>query len=253
MYNSYVLSIGGLDPTAGAGILADIKAFEHAGVYGFGVCTGLTAQDENTCYHTQWLSSNEIFRQLEPLVQKYTIKAVKIGAIGNFQTLLEVLKFLRMKLPESYIIWDPILTSSSGKVFLPFTEDWKQVLPYINLMMPNLDEWDQLNTFNSIIESFESIKMQVAIYLKGGHTKQGNTTTEYFVDAQSFHQWEKVLIKDHSKHGTGCVVSSLVTAYIAQGITPLDACKKATHEMNLFIQSNTSRLGSFRIHETKNS
>lgn len=249
MYKNYTLSIGGLDPSAGAGILADIKAFEHAGVYGFGVSTGLTAQDEDRCYFTHWFSSKEIILQIEPLIKRYSIQTIKIGAIGSFQTLLEVVEFLKIDTPHSYVLWDPILSSSSGNVFLPYSNDWKKVLPYINLMTPNLDEWKQLNAFNTIVESFDSIKNQIAIYLKGGHNSKGSTTTEYFVHKEAFYQWEKPYIHGFSKHGTGCVVSALITAYIALAHTPIDACKKATNEMNMFIQSNPSRLGSFTRYE----
>ena len=40
----YALSIAGFDPSAGAGILADIKTFENNGVYGLGVVSALTCR-----------------------------------------------------------------------------------------------------------------------------------------------------------------------------------------------------------------
>jgi len=51
----YVLSIAGFDPSGGAGILADIKTFENIGVYGFGVCSALTYQNDTEFIHVDWI------------------------------------------------------------------------------------------------------------------------------------------------------------------------------------------------------
>ena len=40
-----VLSIGGSDPSSGAGIQSDIKTFENHGVYGLTVITAITSQN----------------------------------------------------------------------------------------------------------------------------------------------------------------------------------------------------------------
>ena len=40
-----VMSIAGVDPSGGAGVLTDIKAFQAIGVYGCGIVTALTSQN----------------------------------------------------------------------------------------------------------------------------------------------------------------------------------------------------------------
>ena len=40
-----VLSIGGSDPSSGAGIQSDVKTFENHDVYGFTVITAITSQN----------------------------------------------------------------------------------------------------------------------------------------------------------------------------------------------------------------
>ena len=50
----FVLTIAGFDPSAGAGVLADIKTFEQHQVYGFAINTGNTIQTENDFSEMQW-------------------------------------------------------------------------------------------------------------------------------------------------------------------------------------------------------
>ncbi|RZK61993.1 MAG: hydroxymethylpyrimidine/phosphomethylpyrimidine kinase, partial [Pedobacter sp.] len=69
----FVLSIAGLDPSAGAGLLADIKTFEALRVYGLGVSSAITVQDEEKVYHVTWLSVEEMIQQADVLFNKYTI------------------------------------------------------------------------------------------------------------------------------------------------------------------------------------
>jgi hydroxymethylpyrimidine/phosphomethylpyrimidine kinase len=49
-----VLTIAGLDPSGGAGILADAKTFEQHKVYGFAINTANTIQTENVFHKIQW-------------------------------------------------------------------------------------------------------------------------------------------------------------------------------------------------------
>ena len=73
MINSrpYVLSIAGFDPSGGAGILADIKTFENIGVYGFGVCSALTYQNDTEFIHVDWIDSDKIKEQILVLFKKF--------------------------------------------------------------------------------------------------------------------------------------------------------------------------------------
>ena len=80
----FVLSIAGFDPCAGAGILADIKTFEQIQVYGLGVCSGITFQNDNVFNGVNWTHLNDICSQLQLLIKRYKFEyitrlKVKIG------------------------------------------------------------------------------------------------------------------------------------------------------------------------------
>jgi hydroxymethylpyrimidine/phosphomethylpyrimidine kinase len=77
----FVVSIAGFDPTAGAGVLTDIKTFEQHRVYGFAITTANTIQTENQFLAIQWTEIAFVLRSIEELLKNYPIKAVKIGIV----------------------------------------------------------------------------------------------------------------------------------------------------------------------------
>ena len=86
----FVLSIAGFDPSAGAGVLADVKTFEQHRVYGFAINTGNTIQTENKFFEMQWTDLAFVLKSLEKLFNNYTIKAVKIGIVPSLEYLKEI-------------------------------------------------------------------------------------------------------------------------------------------------------------------
>src|ERR1700741_5107534 len=111
----YCLSIAGFDPSAGAGILADIKTFEANGVYGFGVCSALTFQNDKEFDGVQWISPKQIIAQITPLQRRFNIEYVKVGLIESLDTLSVLISALKTQ--HSKLIWDPILNASAGFTF----------------------------------------------------------------------------------------------------------------------------------------
>ena len=92
-----VLSIAGFDPSAGAGILADCKVFEMHRVYGMGVCTSITFQNESQFEGLIWLEYVTLENQLITLFKKYTFDFVKIGLVKDLDYLELIIDFLRKK------------------------------------------------------------------------------------------------------------------------------------------------------------
>src|SRR5258706_15915901 len=113
----YVISIAGFDPSAGAGILADVKTLEAMKVYALGVCSGITFQTEDEFVGVSWIPLHQIELQLELLLKKYSVEFVKIGLIQSLEMLDELVQFVRTKFPGVKIIWDPILKASAGFQF----------------------------------------------------------------------------------------------------------------------------------------
>src|SRR5665647_366277 len=109
----YCLSIAGFDPTAGAGVLADIKTVEMLDVYGMGIITSNTLQTDNLFIKVDWVDVETIKKQLETLMNTYDFKAMKIGLVQNFEVLSQIILLAKNINPNLKIVWDPILNSSS--------------------------------------------------------------------------------------------------------------------------------------------
>lgn len=82
-----VLSIAGFDPSGGAGLLADIKTIESHKVYGLGVLTCSTLQNELVFKEINWLETAYIKNQIKLLHQVSKIEVVKIGLVKSLKSL----------------------------------------------------------------------------------------------------------------------------------------------------------------------
>ncbi|MEL7003586.1 MAG: bifunctional hydroxymethylpyrimidine kinase/phosphomethylpyrimidine kinase, partial [Bacteroidota bacterium] len=112
-----VLSIAGFDPSGGAGLLADIKAFEQLKCYGLGVSTALTVQNDVKFEKTKWIEWEFIKEQLQLLFERFPIAYVKIGIVENLMVLRQIINFILDQNKSAKIVLDPVLKSSTGFIF----------------------------------------------------------------------------------------------------------------------------------------
>ena len=240
----YVLSIAGYDACAGAGVLADVKTFENIGVYGLAVSTCITYQNDTKFEGVHWLSKKKIKQQLYPILDAYTIDYVKIGLIENLIVLGDVIQLLLSYNPIIKIIWDPILRASAGFDFhkkLP-KKISKHIFSAIDWITPNWNEISLLSSEKDAIVGAEKLAIFCNVYLKGGHNIETPATDMVWINKKLdiLHPKEITAL---SKHGTGCVLSSALTAYLALGNTAHKSCELSKEYTYQFLISNNSNLG----------
>ena len=240
---NHVLSIAGFDPSAGAGILADIKTFEANHVYGFGVCSAMTFQNDRNFENVEWIEVENIIRQIEVLFKRFKINWVKIGLIENVAVLKRIVEYLVMQNPDIKIIWDPILKASSGFIFNEKIDADKLigVCKNILLITPNMEEIATLFPGMNEEEAGKYLSRYCAVLLKGGHRTNGNPIDVLFYDDKQ-ESFDGVRI-DNDKHGTGCVLSAAILANLSMRKNLRDACWKAKQYINKFLESNSTLLG----------
>ncbi len=250
----YVLSIAGFDPSAGAGILSDIKTIEANGCYGFGVATAITCQNDIAFEKISWLPLKEIIEQIEVLQKRFEILYIKIGLIESLEVLYRLVTYLKQKIPDAVIIWDPILKASAGFVFHLSIEKERlyQVFRNITCVTPNIPEAIQLFGPEKLSERLQAISNEFSIYLKGGHAEKSNVTDILFAGKQTCFFTNPRIINGE-KHGSGCVLSAALLSQLAIGNKLPKAAKNANHYTNYFLSSNETLLGyhSYTLmHET---
>lgn len=245
----FVLTIAGFDPSAGAGILADVKTFEQHNVYGFAINTANTIQTENEFLNIQWVEIDFVTQSIEILFKSYEIKSVKIGIVPSLDYLNEIVFVIKKLSPKTKIIWDTILKSTTDFEFLSFKNQKLliEILKEIDLITPNYNEILQLSSKETNAETTAILLSKYcSIYLKGGHNPN-EIGVDYLYTKNSVH---KHLPKTHNcyeKHGSGCVLSSAITAQLALGENLETACEKAKIYTENYLSSNSTKLGFHHV------
>lgn len=241
----FVLSIAGFDPSGGAGVLADVKTFEQHQVYGLAIITGNTIQTENEFLKMEWISIDFVLESITILFNKYEIKAVKIGIVPSLDYLEQTISTIKKTAPNTKIVWDTVLKSSTNFDFMQFENQSKleSLLKKIDLITPNYNEILRLNNSNESAESIaENLSQYCTILLKGGHNSNALGTDYLFFKNEIITLLPETNVM-YNKHGSGCVLSSAITANITLGEDLASACQKAKVYIEKFLHSNNTLLG----------
>ena len=209
------MSIAGVDPSAGAGVYADLKTFQALGTYGTGIVTALTAQNPYRFFSIQPVSPTYIEEQIDSVMDSYEIEFIKTGMLYS----PEIIKLVSEKIEEYDLkaVVDPVMVATSGGDLTK--EDLaealnKYLLPHSILTTPNISEAEKLsgrkiNNEKDAIKASKNIKCDNLI--TGGHLDGINTIN---IGGETTIQKQE-LIKTENLHGTGCNLSAAITAYLA--------------------------------------
>ncbi|NER14291.1 hydroxymethylpyrimidine/phosphomethylpyrimidine kinase [Leptobacterium flavescens] len=240
----FVLSIAGFDPSGGAGLTADIKTFEAMKCYGLAVCSANTVQNDTEFLSCRWTDMETMRSQIDVLFDRFEIGFAKIGIVENWKVLGEIIDLLLKKNPEIRIVLDPVLRASTGYGFHNSDEeDLNSVLEKIYLITPNIEEIGQLYSKRGAEETVKEISTKTHLFLKGGHRDEDRGKDELFTtDGKKFVLNPKTK-EAFAKHGSGCVLSSAITAQLALGFPLLKACYRGKRYTERVLSSNKTLLG----------
>jgi len=246
------LTIAGSDSSGGAGIQADIKTFSSLGVYSASVITNITAQ--NTCgvHAIHPLPPNVIETQLRAVFNDLNISCVKIGMLNSIGTIHLVSQILQEYRPK-HIVLDPVMISSSGKPLIETTAIEalkKELFPISTIITPNIPEaavllnMPQAKTKNAMYETISGLNKfgSQSVLLKGGHLI-GDTCMDLLSDSDNIYEFAQSKIATKNTHGTGCTLSSAISANLALGNSITDAVFKA----NIYLNNAIKQADSLQI------
>lgn len=137
-----LLLCGGLDPTGGAGITADLSHAARLGAESYSLITAVTSQDAEHFYGLTPLGEEELRGQLRSLEALPPPEVAKIGLVASLEQLQTLAGLIRARYPRCLILWDPILRTSSGYQLLPTptAEELEAALREVDLLLPNAYE-----------------------------------------------------------------------------------------------------------------
>ena len=218
-----VLTIAGSDSGGGAGIQADLKTFAAHRVFGMSVITSVTAQNTVEVRAVHRVPPSMIRAQIEAVFDDIGVDAVKIGMLGDAETVTVVADALgeREAVP---IVLDPVMVAKSGDRLLT-TEAvdtlLRRLLPLAALVTPNLPEAATLAGRPQTAGAEELARLLAphtrgAVLIKGGHGLGEEVVDLLFCDGE-VRRFRHPRRQTRATHGTGCTLSAAIAARLAGG------------------------------------
>jgi hydroxymethylpyrimidine/phosphomethylpyrimidine kinase len=240
----FALTIAGADPSSGAGIQADIRTFDRCGVHPFSAITAITYQSAKHFYGFKSLS-DDLYNQLDAILSNYPVKYVKIGMIPDPDSLQIIVDcIIKYNL---FAILDPVSISSAGERLSTEGLERKieqMLFPVVKILTPNLTEarfYSNMELKDISMENISNLKEAAskilrkmykngfnedkAVIIKGGGSEGDTVFDLVLLNQKSNESYNKVFKLFEKRkiditgniHGTGCVFSSAITAFLAKG------------------------------------
>ncbi len=225
-----VLSIAGSDSGGGAGIQADLKAFACCGVHGMTAITAITAQNTVAVTAVHPVPGEIIVEQVRAVAEDIGVDAVKIGMLGNTETIEAVNEALDL-VRDAPVVLDPVMISETGARLLDeeAVEALRtRLLPRAAVVTPNVPEagvlaGDDGLGAEELVRAVHALGPR-AVVLTGGHREEA---ADLFFDGERLVEIPGERYPDGAAHGSGCTHSSALAAHLAKGLDPLEAARAA--------------------------
>ncbi len=217
-----LLSIGGSDPSSGAGIQSDIKTFSSFNVHGLTVITAITGQNTSSFGMIEPVSQKILKNQLKSVTSDFKIDGIKIGMVYNSQ----IIKILYHQLKKSKIpiVIDPVFKSTTGGSLIEksaIKDFQKFIIPLATIITPNKFEAEilaktKINTKNTLEKVAKIIQKMGAknVVITGIKTKN-NQISDFILEKNN-----RYLISGDKiskiNHGSGCNYSAAIIFALAK-------------------------------------
>lgn len=236
----------------------DIQVLHAQDVHCLGVVSVVTAQNSNGVVEVSPVSDALFQAQLDALIAEFRIDVLKLGLLGS----INQVKLVKARInPEIPLVFDPVMSSTSGGQFLDknLLREAVQILrDRITLFTPNLGEAAaisglEIHSTNGMLTAareFHQLGVK-NVLIKGGHGAfdvddcynlfSGENDTFWIVNSR---------IEDgENTRGTGCAFASSCAAALAMGHDVRDAVVISQEIVSRGINS-AKQLGNMKIMPT---
>jgi len=243
--------IAGLDPSGGAGLLADVRAHHACGVWACGACALLTVQSTSGVTQVEAVRAELLAAQLEQLAADIRIASIKTGALGSSRNTRVVLAFSD-RFPRVPLIVDPVdAPSRGGSMNLSGKGNvaaMRALAGAATIVTPNVPEAERMLDSplddSSVMDAAARALLETgarAVLLKGGHAATGQRVIDWLATARGC--WRITRRRQTGEvHGTGCTYASLISARLAG----MDARKISDGTLLDVVRSASRQLASAR-------
>lgn len=224
------LTIAGLDPSGGAGVIADIKAFTAFGCFASAAVTSITYQNTTGVFGAEAQSADTVASQIKPIFNDYSVAAVKSGMLPTSEVIDRVAAIISENNVENFVV-DPVVRSTSGfdlidNAALRVLID--RLFQLATVITPNIPEAERISgvaiqSYEDIVAAAEVMQDLGAknILIKGGHRiegeRKGSLAIDYLFSGGEVVEFVEPFVETKGTHGTGCVLSAAITANLAIG------------------------------------
>lgn len=255
-----VLTIAGTDPSGGAGVLADLKAFSALGAYGCAVIAALTAQNTRAVTGVHTPPVDFLKRQIDTLFEDVRIDSVKLGMLGTADIVRTVADRLAHFKP-AHVVLDPVMVAKSGDHLLAKSAVAmlkEALMPQANMITPNLPEAGVLleqrapESTKEMFRAAERLRDLLPtsserwVLLKGGHLP-GNELLDLLFDGDRMIEMRTMRIDTPNTHGTGCTLSSAIAALLPQRSAQLQPVAAAVRDAQHYLQGAIAASGALKV------
>ena len=222
------LTIAGLDPSGGAGIIADIKTFSAFGCFAAAAVASLTFQNTTGVFGAEHQTAESVRNQVLPIIEDYEIAALKTGMLPTHEVIEEVASLVA-KMNGAKFVVDPVVRSTSGFDLIDDAALRSLItvlFPLADLITPNKPEAERISGI--AIDSMADIEAAAAVMrsmgarnvlIKGGHFEGTDSETrraeDYLFIGERLRVFESEYLETDATHGTGCTLAAAITANLA--------------------------------------
>lgn len=245
------LTIAGSDTSGGAGIQADLKAFQEHGTYGMTAVTVVVTMDpDHSWSHDVYALPTDVLQQQIKTALSTGIDAVKTGMLASE----EIIKIASDAIKQSgtdKVVIDPVMVcKGEDEVLNPgnTTAMIEYLLPYATVVTPNLFEAGQL-AGTGTPKTIDEMKAAAAkihelgaknVVIKGGKALPTEKAVDLFYDGKDFKLLETEKIASTYNHGAGCTFAASVCANLANGLSVEESVIEAKEFVAAAIQHGWS-------------
>jgi len=235
MNRPVVLTIAGLDPSGGAGVVADIKTIYALGCFPAAALTSITYQNTTGVFGAEHQTAETLRAQVEPVIRDLNVVAAKTGMLPTAEIVAEVARLFSEEPLQAPVV-DPVMVSTSGHDLIgdeAFQILKTRLLPIARIVTPNIPEAERLagiaiETETDMRRAAEAIRSMGAraVLVKGGHRAIGNQAVDILLEDE-FVEFREQYIEVGEIHGSGCTLSAAIAAGLGNGMTLEDAVRSA--------------------------